>query len=100
VFANALIGYALLQALLLLRLSRWIAEQPFTPSYWAFTFGATSLAGAVLRLSEQPHGGALAVLAPPVFIAANLLLVFVTIGTLCLAVRGELLGPKPAPPAA
>jgi len=100
VFANALIGYALLQALLLLRLWRWIGEQPFTPSYWAFTFGATSLAGAVLRLSEQPHGGALAVLAPPVFIAANLLLVFVTIGTLRLAVRGELLGSKPTPPSA
>ncbi len=46
-----MIGYALLEAILLLRSWRWIAEQPFGAAYWAFTFGATALAGAA---SKQP----------------------------------------------
>jgi tellurite resistance protein len=99
VFANAMIGYAILQALLLLRLTRWIGEQPFTPAYWAFTFGATSLAGAVLKLSDKPHGEAMAVLAWPFFIAANILLILVALGTLRLLVQGKLL-PAPVAPAA
>ena len=43
-FAQALMGYGLFQALLMLRLLPWIARQPFAPSYWAFTcgFGAGS----------------------------------------------------------
>lgn len=35
--ACGLVGYGLLQALLLLRLAPWIIEQPFIPRYWAFT---------------------------------------------------------------
>lgn len=96
VFANALLGYALLQALLLLRLARWIGEQRFSPAYWAFTFGATSLAGATLRLSHQSHGGALSVLAPIVFAGANILLLYVAFGTVKLLVQGRLFAPPPA----
>jgi len=48
-FAQLLFGYAMLQALMLIRLLPWIAVgQPFTPSYWSFTFGVATLAGAAL----------------------------------------------------
>lgn len=43
-FAQALLGYGLLQYLLLLRLLPWITQQPFTASYWAFSFGVTAIA--------------------------------------------------------
>lgn len=94
--AHALIGYALLQALVLARLARWIAEQPFTASYWAFTFGATSLTGAVLHLAVRPQGGAMAALAWPVFLATNALLAAMCAGTLWLAAKGSLLPPRDA----
>jgi Voltage-dependent anion channel len=34
-FAHAMIGYGLLQGLVLLRLLPWIMQEPFAPSYWA-----------------------------------------------------------------
>ena len=80
--AHALIGYGLLQALLLLRMLPWILQQPFAPSYWAFTFGATSLATAPLRLIEHGAAGAVASLAPYLFAAANLTVALITFGTL------------------
>jgi len=43
-FAQALLGYGLFQALLLIRLIPWIVRQPFAPFYWAFTFGLAALA--------------------------------------------------------
>lgn len=92
--AHALIGYALLQALLLLRMVRWIAEQPFGASYWAFTFGATALAGAMVRLTPADQGGAIATMAPVVFIAANVVVSGIAAGTLVLLFRGQLL-PRP-----
>jgi tellurite resistance protein len=95
--ANALVGYALLQALLLLRLWRWIGEQGFAPSFWAFTFGATSMTAATLKLAAKPGGEALSVLAPPLFAATNLLLALITLGTLRLLFSGRLLPPVPVP---
>ena len=62
--AHGLLGYGLLQALLLLRMLPWIMQQPFAPSYWAFTFGATALATAPLRMVELGAAGAVATLAP------------------------------------
>jgi tellurite resistance protein len=97
--AYALIGYGLLQALVLLRLLAWIRAQPFAPSYWAFTFGATALATAPLRLIERGDTGPIAVLAPYLFVAANLVVGAIALGTVRLIVRGRLL-PRPAPPAA
>jgi tellurite resistance protein len=96
VFVHAMLGYGLLQALMLLRLIPWIAEQPFAPSYWAFSFGATALATAPLRMIARGEVGAVATLAPVVFVAANILVVILVVGTLRLAVQGRLL-PKPAP---
>jgi len=62
--AHALVGYGLLQALLLLRLLPWIMEQPFAVSYWSFTFGVTALATAPIRMLGHGDSGAIAVLAP------------------------------------
>ncbi|WP_298916342.1 hypothetical protein [uncultured Nostoc sp.] len=42
-FAQFLFGYGLLQGLILLRLLPWLFQQPFTATYWAFTFGIAAL---------------------------------------------------------
>ncbi len=96
IFVHALIGYAVLQALLLLRLLPWIGEQKFSPSYWAFTFGATALAAAAMRLVLNGDTGAMAILAPVLFGAANLVVLAIAVATIGLVLRGELL-PKPQP---
>ncbi len=93
---HAMIGYALLQAVLLLRLLPWILEQPFGASYWAFTFGATALATAPLRLIAHGETGPVAMLAPYIFAGANVTVGVIAVGTLYLLARGRLL-PKPAP---
>jgi tellurite resistance protein len=92
--AHALVGYALLQALVLVRMARWIAEAPFGPSYWAFTFGATALASASIRLAALDNGGPMAALAPALFGLANLLVLGIATGTLNLMKQGRLLTPK------
>jgi tellurite resistance protein len=85
--AHALIGYGLLQGLLLLRLLPWIIQQPFATSYWAFTFGATALATASLRMIERGDSGAIALIAPYLFGAANILVALIALATLGLAVK-------------
>ena len=92
-----LLGYAVLQALLLIRMSRWIAEQPFAPSYWAFTFGATAVAGATLRISTASESGAVALLAPVLFVLANVVVLGIALGTVRLLFLGRLLPPAPVP---
>ena len=83
--ANALLGYGLLQALVLLRLVPWIREEKFGPSYWAFTFGATVLAIAPLRMVERGDTGLVALLAPVLFLAANAVVLLTLAGTIRLA---------------
>jgi tellurite resistance protein len=90
---HALIGYALFQALLLLRLAPWIAEQPFAASYWAFTFGATALATAAIRVGVAAPGGAVAALSPMLFGATNILLLAITAQSLRLIAQHRLLPP-------
>lgn len=93
---HAMLGYAILQALLLLRLLPWITKQPFAASYWAFTFGITALSTASMRMVVRGDGGALDVLAPVLFVTANVVVAVVALGTLRLMLRGTLL-PAPAP---
>jgi len=90
IFVHALIGYGLLQALVLLRLLPWLRRQPFAASYWAFTFGATALAAAPLRLLAHGDTGAIATLAPVLFVATNLVVGVIAIATIGLLVRGRL----------
>ncbi len=89
--AQALVGYGLLQLLLLIRLAGWIREQPFSASYWAFTFGASALALAVMRLVERGATGPAEMLAMPLFVFSNLFIGAVALGTLWLLLRGRLL---------
>jgi tellurite resistance protein len=100
-FVHMLLGYALLQALLLIRLIPWLAEQPFGGSYWAYTFGATALAGASTRLAADNPAGLFAYIAPVVFVLVNVLVLGVAAGTIWLLIRGKLLpAAKPAAAAA
>jgi len=94
--AHAMLGYGLLQALLLLRMLPWLREQPFAPSYWAFTFGATALAAAPMIMLTRGDHGAIAIVAPVLFVGANIVVGLIAIGTVKLIVKGRLL-PKPAP---
>lgn len=98
ILVHALIGYALLQGLLLMRMARWIGEQPFAASYWAFTFGATALAAATMRSVSAGDHGALATLAPGLFLLANVLVGAIALGTILLAFTGRLLPPVSAVP--
>jgi tellurite resistance protein len=89
--AYAMLGYGLLQAALLLRLLPWIRQQPFAPSYWAFTFGATALAAVPLRMMERGTTGAVASIAPYLFVAANILVALIALATVRLMLKGRLL---------
>jgi tellurite resistance protein len=87
---HMLIGYGVLQGMLLVRMLPWILQQPFVPSYWAFTFGATALATAPLRMVELGAAGAVATLTPYLFAAANLTVALVAFGSLRLLRRSWL----------
>lgn len=93
---HALLGYGILQALVLARMMPWIAVQPFAVSYWGFTFGLSALATGALRLVERGDAGAPAVLAPLLFVIANGVIGVIALATLRLAVQGRLL-PTEAP---
>lgn len=91
-----LIGYAILQAIILLRLNAWIREQPFSPGAWAFTFGVAAFAGSTLICLERAPASALAALAWPAFLFANVFIAWIAIRTGQLALQGKLFL-KPAP---
>lgn len=75
---------------MLLRLIPWIAKQPFSMSYWSFTFGATALAWAPLRLIQFRDSGAIAETAPALFVASNIVVNLAAIASLWLVIRGKL----------
>jgi tellurite resistance protein len=92
--AKGLLGYGLLQALILTRMLPWIMAQPFAASYWAFTFGLTAMAYDAMKFVERGAAGGFAPLAYALFAIANIGVGIIAIGTLWLLVRGRLL---PAP---
>ncbi|AYG59185.1 dicarboxylate transporter/tellurite-resistance protein TehA [Rhizobium jaguaris] len=81
---HAMIGYGILQALIMLRLLPWISKEGFSLAYWAFTFGATALATAALRLIDRGDTGPVAQLAPILFIAANIAVGLIALATIWL----------------
>ena len=91
-FAQLLFGYGLYQALLLARMFPWIARQGFVPGLWGFSFGVAALPTVAMRLVERGLDGPAAWLAPPLFIAANLI-----IGTLAVRPLGQLFSGKLLP---
>lgn len=88
--ARALLGYAIVQALIVLRLMPWI-RQPFTPSYWAFTFGVTAIAAGTMRFAERGGDAVFVALAPVLFGVANVVVGGLFVATAVAALRGRLL---------
>ena len=66
------LGYALFQALVLLRMAPWIAANGFAPTWWAFSFGAAALGTLPLRILAQSPSPLIEGLALLLFVAANL----------------------------
>ncbi|WP_371348985.1 dicarboxylate transporter/tellurite-resistance protein TehA [Ancylobacter sp. IITR112] len=95
IFARALLGYGLLQLLLIARLLPWILRQPPSPAYWAFTFGLTALATASLQLVVRGETGALAMLAPFLLALATGVVALTSAHSLWQLLRGRLLPKAP-----
>lgn len=93
ILVQALLGYALLQGLMLLRMWRWITEQPFAPSYWAVTFGVTALPTAVIRTSAGLPEHDFEGLGSVLFVISNAIVAVITVRTVGLWLRPRL-GPK------
>ena len=93
IFAYALIGYALLQALILIRLLPWLVRADLTPAWWSFSFGAASLPTAAMKLAAHRDAGAIAALAPYLFIAGNILIAVIAAVTIKWAFSRSPRGP-------
>ena len=89
--AAAMLGYALLQGLVLLRLLPWIARQPFVPGYWGFAFGATALGTVTLRLAQTADDTTWILLGSLTFGTANVVVATLILGTARLAWQGRLI---------
>jgi tellurite resistance protein len=76
-----LLGYALFQMLVGLRLWSWMTSRPFAISWWAYTFGVVSATVACLKLAlvgvTPAHDMAI-----PVFIATNVFLLYLGVKTI------------------
>ncbi|WP_118182679.1 dicarboxylate transporter/tellurite-resistance protein TehA [Paraburkholderia phosphatilytica] len=96
VFAYALFGYGLYQALLLLRLLPWIRKQPFAPSYWAFSFGVAALPTMAMRLAGVGAPDWIGWLAVVLFIAANGVIGLLIVKTVELIASDRLLPARAA----
>jgi tellurite resistance protein len=90
--AYGLLGYGIYQALLLLRLLPWIRQQPFAPSYWAFSFGVAALPTLAMLISAQ-HGAPawMHELAFALFVGSNLVIGLLVVLTAGLLWEGKLL---------
>ena len=93
--AQFLFGYALLQGLILLRLTPWLRQQQFGPGAWAYTFGVAALAVSSLVMLVRGNTVLMSRLAPLLFAAANLLIGWIAARTLLLALNGKLFPPPP-----
>jgi len=97
-FVQTMWGYGLFQLLMLARLMPWVVHQPFAPSYWAFSFGVTAIAIGAMQMTLRGVQGAIPLLAPAVFILANVVMAVLVIGTLIRLLQGRLLPPHAAAP--
>ncbi len=91
---QCLLGYGLLQAAILLRLSGWIRAQDFVPTYWGFSFGIVALGWSALTITRLGGHGIIEFLALPLFVAENLIVGALLVLTLKLIVSGRRLAPQ------
>lgn len=90
IFVHALIGYGILQLLVLARLSPWIAKAGAVPGFWAFSFGVTAIAAAPTYLVANGDRGAIALLSVPLFVMANVFIAGLVLVTLSLLISGTM----------
>lgn len=90
-FAKMLFGYGLLQLLFMLRLMPWYLSQPFNASFWSFSFGVSALATTGLHLGHSSASGLFHVIAIPLFIFTNAIIVLLLVRTFILLMQGKLL---------
>jgi tellurite resistance protein len=95
--AYALVGYGLLQILLLARLARWIFADGVKASAWSFTFGLTAFATAMVKMAGRGDTGPALVLAPVAFTLVSTLMAALILWTIRLFLAGRLLPAAPAP---
>jgi tellurite resistance protein len=95
--AEMLLGYGVVQVLILFRLMPWIGAGRFAASYWAFSFGLDALAAGMMRLQQMGTQGLLAQAALPAFVLANAVVLLLAVGSIWLLIRGRLLPPTLAP---
>ena len=86
-----LFGYGLLQLLFMLRLMPWYLSQPFNASFWSFSFGVSALATTGLHLGQSSPSGFFHVIALPLFIFTNVIIVMLLVRTFILLMQGKLL---------
>ena len=90
--AHMLLGYALYQALLAVRLLPWTTQIGLTPGYWAFSFGVMVMATMSLRMwARAPQEPLWPILAPLLFVLANVTLLALLTTTVALIRQGRLL---------
>jgi len=85
--AYMLFGYALFQALVMLRLIPWLREQPFSLAAWAYSFGVSALPLAAFRFVERGDTGIISKLALPIFIISNLIIGWFALRSLLIGRR-------------
>lgn len=89
-----MLGYALLQAAILLRLIPWIAKHGVSISYWSFSFGTTALATGMVKTAGLTEDPSMEVLAMLVFGLTNMIMMIILVETIFLASTGTLLTGK------
>lgn len=95
--AYGLLGYALLQAAVMARLVPWIRLQPFGAPYWAFSFAVAALPLGAMRMLDRGAADSIALIAPALFVLANLIIGGFLIGTILRLAQGRYVPPLPAP---
>lgn len=86
-FAQMLFGYALLQALVTLRLVPFLRVQRFALGTWAYTFGLSALSLGAIRFGLRGQSGAIEVLGVGLFGVANAVIGWIALRTLSHALR-------------
>jgi tellurite resistance protein len=89
--AHALIGYALMQMLILLRLWPWLRAAGPSLGWWAFSFGLAALPTAAAKLVAHGDHGVIAPLAAILTVVGTLAILAIAAMTLTLLARGKLL---------
>ncbi|HEY5849617.1 MAG TPA: dicarboxylate transporter/tellurite-resistance protein TehA, partial [Lysobacter sp.] len=92
-FVQAMWGYGLFQLIMLARLLPWVGEQPFSASYWGYSFGVTAISTGALQISMRNGSDAIANLAPLVFVLTNVAIATLVVGTLIRLCQGRLVPP-------